>query len=404
MVFLDRLCVAGINFHKADTATRGLFAITEADYSTLAVKAKAMGLRSVFVVSTCNRTEIYGFAEHVSVLADLLVSESKGSKDEFFAYAYLKTGGQALEHLFHVASGLDSQILGDYEILGQLKAAVESAHRMDLIGPIMNRILSYVFQASKKIKTETVLSRGTVSVSYAAIELLKQRQDMGNKKMLVIGAGQFGTIICKNLKQYFPKNSISITNRTDERAQKLAEETGLYFSAYARLEAALAEADIIIVCSHAQAPIISSEHFRDARPKLVLDLSIPVNVHTEVRGLRHVEVTDVDQISTSILDKTLATRRQELPKALEIIEHYQTELSDWLQQYKYSLHIKSWKNKLQELGGPRISCCDIENAATVSANNWKVQKAMTRLAVNLRSNHHKGCQFINAINDYLTMS
>jgi len=197
---LDRLCVAGINFQKADTTVRGLFSVTKDAYLRIAARAKEQNLRSVFVVSTCNRTEIYGFAEHVLLLVNLLLKETRGTSEEFMQYAYMKSGDHALQHLFEVACGLDSQILGDYEILGQLKQSVDIATSAGMIGPIMNRTVNYAFQASKKIKTDTLLSSGTVSVSYAAIELLREYPGIASKNILVIGTGKFGGNVCKKSK------------------------------------------------------------------------------------------------------------------------------------------------------------------------------------------------------------
>ncbi len=402
---LDRLCVAGINFHKADTTVRGLFSITKDDFARIAIRAKAANLRSVFVVSTCNRTEIYGFAENVMMLVDLLVAETKGKREDFLQYAYLKSGEQALGHLFDVSCGLDSQILGDYEILGQLKQAIDTAASADMLGPIMNRTVNYAFQASKKIKTDTLLSSGTVSVSYAAIELLKDHPGIFTKKILLIGAGKFGGNVCRNLKEYLPGVSVTICNRTDEHAKTLASKAGINFVPYNQLAVAIHAADILVVCTNAQEPTVLPGYFVKDKEMLVLDLSVPVNVHAQVKQIKGIRVIDVDEISTSILDKTFAKRKTELPKAQEIVLHYKTEFNNWLQEYRYSLHIKSWKDKLQELSEWHPQpYCEMAGEKQPATDERKVQKAVTRLAVNLRTNQEKGCQFINAINDYLEMS
>ena len=149
---LDKFCVAGINYHKADAATRGMFSITPECFADIAYGAKDAGIKSVFVISTCNRTEIYGIADSVLQLVELLVPHTKGDKNSFFEFGYFKNGEYALEHIYNVATGLDSQILGDYEILGQLKRAVDISKKHELIGPVMDRILNFVYQASKKNK------------------------------------------------------------------------------------------------------------------------------------------------------------------------------------------------------------------------------------------------------------
>lgn len=401
---LDRFCVAGINYHKADTATRGLFSINNDQFAKLALAAKAADLKSVFVVSTCNRTEIYGFAESVMQLVNLLLDECRADRNTFFEYAYLKNGNPALQHLFNVASGLDSQILGDYEILGQIKKAVDLAKANDIIGPVMDRTLNFVFQASKKVKTETELSNGTVSVSFAAIELLQAIPDLATKKILVIGAGKFGANVCKNLVNYFPGVSLTVMNRTDDTAYALSQANGILFSAYKNKSEAIAEADVVIVCTNANEPTVLPAHFNEVDDKLILDLSVPVNVHPEVKQMKGKLVIDVDEISTTILDKTLAKRRDEVPKAEAIIEFYTREFWQWLKDYRYALHLKTWKSKLEEIDRLQLHPCEFARDAQLKQQTVNAQKAVKQLAVNLKTKNDKGCQFINLINDYLQMS
>ncbi len=396
---LDRFCVAGINYHSAGTAVRGSFSVTRDEYALIAEQAQQQNLRSVFVVSTCNRTEIYGFAEHVMLLVNLLTKVTRGTRDEFLQFAYLKSGMDALNHLYNVTAGLDSQILGDYEILGQIKQSVDMATSFNMIGPIMNRTVNYAFQASKKIKTATELSSGTVSVSYAAIELLRELPASARGNILVIGTGKFGGNVVRNLRQYLPDAQVSLSNRTFETAQTLAARTGTTAVAYEHTSDAVKQADVVIVCTNASSHTVIPSFFEGKKKQLVLDLSVPVNVDPAVRNITGVKVIDVDEISATILDKTFARRKAEVPKAEQIILHYKNEFCNWLHEYRYSLHIKSWKDKLYELSEIQPQYCEM----APKAEEQKVQKAVSRLAVNLRTNQEKGCQFINAINDYLQM-
>lgn len=398
---LDRFGVAGINYHLADASTRGLFAVTKEDITRISLLAREQHLRSVFVLSTCNRTEIYGFSEDVRILVNLLTSFTKGTAEEFFAVAYLKNGESALDHLYEVASGLDSQILGDYEILGQLKQGVELAMQNNSVGPVMNRTVNYAMQASKKIKTETTISTGTVSVSYAAIDLLKAIPGIAERSILVIGTGKFGGNVCKNLVGYLPGTHITVCNRTDDSALEIAARLNISCIPYALLADGIAHADIIVVCTNAPEPTVLARHFDGSSPKLVLDLSIPMNVEAAVKEIGGVQVIDIDEISRNILDVNFARRRSEIPKAREIIRQSKKEYLNWLDEYRYSLHIKSWKDKLTELDHRQAAACALNEEP--GKPDRKVQQAVTRLAVNLRSNNEKGCQFINAINDYLQM-
>jgi len=403
---LDKFCVAGINYHKADAATRGTFSVTPESFTEIAAAAKATGIESVFVVSTCNRTEIYGISDSVFQLAELLVSRTKGDKNSFFEFGYFKNGEHALDHIYKVAAGLDSQILGDYEILGQLKRAVDLSKKFQLIGPVMDRILNFVYQASKKIKTTTDLSNGTVSVSFAAIELLQQTPGIENKKVLVIGAGKFGSNVCKNIRTYLPNTSVTTMNRTDETARTLAEANNISFAPYTEISKEIDNASVIIVCTNATEPTVLPCHFTKINEKLVLDLSVPVNVHPDVKRISGITVTDVDEISKFILHKTLAKREAEVPKAQAIIDFYKGEFRTWLREYHYALHLKTWKEKLNEIDTLHTQVCEFYNNKELIDETEKVaraQKAVKQLAVNLKIRDDKGCQFISIINDYLQM-
>ncbi|MCH5596888.1 NAD(P)-binding domain-containing protein [Niabella ginsengisoli] len=268
----------------------------------------------------------------------------------------------------------------------------------------MDRTLNFVFQASKRVKTETELSNGTVSVSFAAIELLQAIPDLAAKKILVIGAGKFGANVCKNLVTYFPGVTLTVMNRTDDTALALSRSNGIHFSEYKNKAQAIAESDVVIVCTNANEPTVLPAHFNETDDKLILDLSVPVNVHPDVKLMNGKLVIDVDEISTTILDKTLARRRAEVPKAEAIIEYYTQEFWQWLKDYRYALHLKTWKSKLHEIDKLQLHTCEFAKDADLKQQTVKAQKAVKQLAVNLKTKNDKGCQFINLINDYLRMS
>ena len=176
----DNFFVAGISYKKTDAATRGQFAISLIHYEEALKLAPQFGLDTLFILSTCNRTEIYGFADNASQLIDLLCTQTTGDTDTFTRLAYCKQGDEAIAHLFKVGAGLDSQILGDYEIVGQLKQAVKFAKDRHLINSFLERLVNSVLQASKSIKSDTALSAGTVSASYAAVHYIKENLGFGN--------------------------------------------------------------------------------------------------------------------------------------------------------------------------------------------------------------------------------
>ncbi len=173
-----------------------------------------------------------------------------------------------MEHLLKVASGLDSQIIGDYEILSQLKHAAKIAKENGGLSSFMERVINFALQASKEIKTKTKLSSGTVSVSYAAIQIIKEKiKNLRNKKILLVGTGKFGNQIAKNLKDYLPGASISFCNRTDEKAYLLAEKYDAGFVAYKNLATACNDADVIMVSSSSDEFIVLPFLFHYSKTK-----------------------------------------------------------------------------------------------------------------------------------------
>jgi glutamyl-tRNA reductase len=183
-------------------------------------------LDEVFVLSTCNRTEIYGFADSASQLINLLCDQTAGSKETFLSAAYIKNGQEAITHLFNVSAGLDSQILGDYEIIGQIKAAVKFAKKLGCINVMLERLINTVLQSSKAIKNQTELSGGTVSVSFAAIQYIREHvKSVADKKILLLGTGKIGKSTSKNLVHYLKTKNITLINRTEEKAAELGKRT-----------------------------------------------------------------------------------------------------------------------------------------------------------------------------------
>ena len=162
----------GVSYIKADAQTRGKFSLSAEDKKALLEEAKSNNFDGVFVLSTCNRTEIIGFAEHPFQLISMLCKHSNGSVEEFAKISYVHKNQEAIQHLFNIGTGLDSQILGDYEIVGQLRTAFKLAKEHGTTNAYLERLLNNVMQASKRVKNETKLSSGTTSVSYAAVQYL----------------------------------------------------------------------------------------------------------------------------------------------------------------------------------------------------------------------------------------
>lgn len=390
--------VAGINYKKTDAEIRGHFAVNNDQYAALLGVAPSYGIKETFVLSTCNRTEIYGFAEDASQLMHLLCSHTAGSFDTFHRLAYVKKGIQAIEHLFNVGAGLDSQILGDYEIVGQIKQAVHFARQHKYTGSISERLVNAVLQSSKVIKNQTALSGGTVSVSFAAVQYIRQTVDIAHKKILLLGVGKIGRSTCKNLVDYLGTKNITLINRTVEKAAALAGELGLHYVPETETASCIQSADIIIVATNAPTPAIMRAGLEHSGTKVIIDLSVPYNVDTAVRELPHISLVNVDELS-KMKDETIKKREADIPKAKAIIAAHIAEFLEWNELRRYAPVLKAVKSKLQEItSGEQLLPL---TSSTTNNSDEKIQMVINVMALKMRRHNQRGCHYIEAINDFM---
>ena len=403
---ISKFFVAGINYKKTDAPLRSLFAVSDEHYSDILSVAKESGLTDLFVLSTCNRTEIYGFAENAEQLYRILCNHTEGSIDTFREIAYIKNGKNAMQHLFEVGAGLDSQILGDYEIVGQLKKAVRFSKEHHCMGGYVERLTNAVFQASKEIKSTTSLSGGTVSVSFAAVQYIREQfKDTNGKKIALIGVGKIGRNTCKNLVDYLNTKNIVLVNRTAEKAADLAKELGIHFAPIEEMDQMIASSDIILVATNSPKPIITKNQLTGSGNKLIFDLSIPYNVEPSAQSLPNIELVNVDELS-KIKDSNLQKRQAEVPKALLIISKYSQEFLAWHQLRRNAPVLKAIKTKLEQLHHCNIFIgYYMKNSLTpVFKNEEKIRKVINGLAVKMKEQNQQGCYYLEALNEYIAIA
>lgn len=405
---LQHFFVVGLSYKKSDSAVRSRFAISQEQYDLIMENAQLKGVAELFVLSTCNRTEIYALAPDLDTLVNLICEATGQSAVEFRNFAYLYRAEIAVQHLFQVAAGLDSQILGDYEIVGQIKIAVKHAKEKAAIGPFIERLYNQVLQTSKLVKNYTALSSGSVSVSFAAIQYLKDKvPDVANKSVLLIGTGKIGRNTCKNLIDYLGCNNITLMNRTFEKAEKLAVELELAAMPTNQLEQAVAATDIIIVASNATEAIIRPKHLIAGTRQWIIDLSIPNNVAAEVAQVDGKELLNVDQLSR-MKDETLQKRQAEVPRALAIIAEQTAEFYDWCRMRKQLAVLGQVKLKLEEIHVNTLSM-DPQHTqwvyhttfATTDEAASRIQKVLNTMAAKMRVKNQRGCHYLEAINDFM---
>ena len=346
----------GVSYKKADAHTRGRYSLSKENQIKLLKEAKEIGFEGVFILSTCNRTEVTGFAEHPYQLIQLLCKYSDGSVEEFARISNVYKDHEAVNQLFRIGTGLESQILGDYEIVGQLKLAFKLAKKYHTINAHLERLINLVLQASKKVKNTTQLSSGTTSVSYAAVQYIIQNiPSYNSKNILVFGLGKMGRHTCKNLAKYTKNNAVCLINRTEEKAISFVKEhTSIRNSTIDNLKQEIANSDILIVSTGSDTPTITKDHFSTNKEILILDLSLPENVDTSVSEFENVSLVNVDELSKITLE-TLSTRQKEVPKAEEIIEVHKEEFNDWLNNRKLVPAINALKDSLEAIQKDEIN-------------------------------------------------
>lgn len=379
----------GLSYKKADAEIRGHFSLDENAKLALLKQAKESNIESLLVTSTCNRTELYGFAEHPYQLIKLLCDNTKGTIEEFQEVAYIYKNREAIAHMFRVGSGLDSQILGDFEIISQLKTSARVSKKFALLNPFIERLVNSVIQASKRIKTETNISSGATSVSFASVQyILNTVEDVTNKNILLFGTGKIGRNTCENLVKHTKNEHITLINRTKDKAEAIAGKFNLLVKDYSNLQEEINNSDILIVATGAQNPTVDKHCIQTKKPLLILDLSIPKNVNNNVTELDNVSLIHLDDLS-QITDKTLEKRKQHIPVAEQIIKEVNTEFNDWLETRKFAPTIKALKLKLNdfkiaELDTQRKKITNFnEEQAEIISNNI-IQKITNHFAHHLK--------------------
>ncbi len=392
---IEHFAVIGTNFTKADTQTRSKYAIPKSTETTVYENASRNGFSDFFLLSTCNRTEFYACGP-VSSLKEIVTSQLSVNETDFNQYFYTLQGMDAVRHFFNVVSGLDSQIIGDYEIVCQVKSALDEARKYELVGTITDRISNFAYQAQKKVKAHTNLSSGKYSVSYAAAELIfheSATQDF--KNILILGTGDFGSTVARNLRHYFPNVKLTLTNRTIERAEKLAGQVNAAVLTFDEFRSQLNTFDVVITTIGIENYLINTNDITSTSPKLFLDLSVPQAINPEVKSMPGVRLFSVDEVST-FHNELLQQRILEIPRAQKIVEVFIRQLVEWQQVYSHREIILSYKEKAKHL----ITDYQATHADIVTIDpERKIEKTFSALIREIRESGYAGCRMIETMNN-----
>ncbi len=385
-----RFIAVGLNFQKADAFLRGKFSLDTSAVEALLQQASEEGIDGMLVTSTCNRTELYGFASTPQHLIRLLCHHSEGTEKEFEEVGYVYENQDAISHLFRVGAGLESQILGDFEIISQLKSAFKVSRKHGLGNPFLERLCNSVIQASKRIKNETGISSGATSVAFAAVQYLLARvPEIKSRSILLFGTGKIGRNTCENLIKHTHNPNITLINRTWEKAEAVGGKFNLKVHPIDDLSEAIEVADIIIVATGANAPTITPELIPEGRERWVLDLSVPVNVSPEVAQCPETTLVHMDQFS-QITDSTLETRKKHIPTAEAILKEVHADFNQWLESRRYAPVIRALKQKLEHLKEEEL---DFQSRKIVDFNKGQAEAVSDRII------HKITRQFANHLKD-----
>ncbi len=329
--------VIGLSHKSAPVQIREKFSFTEENSKKLASDiCRDKYIDSVLILSTCNRTEIYFRAINVSGhVANLTIikylakfTDSLHCQKEYF---YHYEHQDAVKHLFRVVCSLDSMVLGEYQIVSQVKSAVQLAESNGTIKSVLKRLFNKALEASKLVRTTTDMSTGAFSISYAAVELcINKYRELSQKNILLIGAGETGELVVRSLYKK-GVNQVAITNRTALRSEELAKRYNAKSVAYSNLKEHIQQADIIISAVGAEEPIITKEtiNINIHQNKLFIDLGVPRNINVDISEIKNVDLINVDDLQ-QVVDGNQDKKKQLITTAELIIDDKVDEFLDWL--------------------------------------------------------------------------
>jgi len=321
-----KIFVAGLSYKNTPLELREQLAVHRSRLQCSGCRLKLRGnLSEVVLLSTCNRVEIYGVSPWIHGSVHRLFQELTNTDVDFTPYLYVKEGAEAAQHLFAVASGLDSMVIGETEISGQVKSAYETAKAAGLTGKKMNQLFQAAGQVVKQVRTETAIGRGATSVGSVSVLLAEKvfDRDLSHKTVMILGAGKMGEACVKHLAKRGAK-TVLVSNRSFERAEKLAREFG---GQAVRLEdsaAAMAAADIIISSTGSPDIVLRREDvaailpLRRNRPLVLVDIAVPRDIDPAVQDLPNVFLYDIDDLQAVVRENT-RNRESELVRCHEII-------------------------------------------------------------------------------------
>jgi glutamyl-tRNA reductase len=331
---MSEIIVVGLSHSTSSVALREQLAVPEGALKDhVQSVAKNAGLEEAVVISTCNRVEVYGVGDGDSATRIKRALSGKVPLDELEPHLYERRGDQAVRHAFRVASSLDSMVVGEPQILGQFKEAYAVASEAGLTGSLLERCFARAFAVAKRVRTETAIASGNVSVSSVATDLARKIfGDLEARRVLLIGAGKMGESAAKHLRNQGAR--LFVLNRSMERAVELAKACDGEPRSLAELPSELGLADVAIVSTASDRFVVTQDLMKQVlkqrkfKPLFFIDISVPRNVDPRVGQMENVYVYDVDDLS-KVANENIAARRREADAAERIVEAEAKLFEEW---------------------------------------------------------------------------
>ncbi|HNX55723.1 MAG TPA: glutamyl-tRNA reductase [Prolixibacteraceae bacterium] len=358
--------VIGISYKTAPLEIREKFSFSKEDIIPFSeLLQQETEIADIVLVSTCNRTEIY-FSQHrhdnqtAFELVYEVIKKYKKISDHCWQYFYHRTNTGAVRHLFEVVSGLDSLIIGEDQIIGQVKEAYVTCTELALTDAVLMRLFQKSFEAGKRVRTETGIKLGITSVSSAAVEMCASMLNgVNDKSVFLIGTGETGNLALQNIHKKGVRQ-IAVTNRTAEKAEKTAEKYSGMAVPFENYEKYIHGFDIIMVATSSATPIITTEmvkknrHIRPDHKQVFVDLSVPRNIEAGVGELDNVELLGVDDLQ-EIVRQTTEKKKESAQKAHLILDELVADFSEWLASRSLRPAINLITTNLQTINQEELS-------------------------------------------------
>ena len=351
----------GLSYMNAPLEIRELVALNEdAGKSLLKYFKEYTKLTDVFILSTCNRTEIYYTSptdQRKDIIKLIGLERSINELDEVSPYFISYQGFEAIQHLFNVAIGLEAQVVGDMQISNQVKNAYQWSADQELAGPLLHRLMHTIFFTNKRVVQETSFKDGAASVSYAATDLVSDlTQAVNDPKILLVGLGEIGEDVCRNLAdQNFKK--VWISNRTKSKARQIANECGFQTVPFQDVYEAIEDADVVISSIVSDEPFINKHSLSGKEVlsyKYFIDLSVPRSIDSNLEEIPGILTYNIDQIKSKASD-ALNKRLNSIPQVKKIIEESVAEFGNWTKEMEVSPIINKLKEALERIRQEELS-------------------------------------------------